>query len=740
MTEAPKVITEARLKTSLNELVHSLVLELAMACKKLSIYSSGHPLGRGAIEKPYVILTRIFGFRKYVTFHTVRGQLHVCNICLKESVFTAQILQYMQVLDLTVLRMERSLTMRDFTLFLERFVRRLRSDDPDYLMSDYLVRNGIGAVEVNTEAAFKMFESQRQYRGEIDDDFSIKRVIMDMLGAEPLALARIQDADESGLLEQGIDFEQAIVRYLLPERIATVPAVSIRAAARELVSVINTGDRNRSDHKGSVNLYMALFKLVEWHPEREKILENLGDSVLKADEGYTSEPIDPRSRTGAIKTVTLNRIDEVLDDLFAAGNESYETSEFTEAFERLLKTGLRPKAEEVLTRLLTLLSDANPSYRQKSMNLMSCAISTLKAVTEVPSFEGVVNTVVEHLRSKRETYEYSELIWKLSEKCLADKRYDLLARITGAMAKRRLFDQTVTIYDSMAVKKAFETINRPEVIDTLVNELITADFERAGRLKEILAAIASEEVALALSQIIAHPVRAVRQQALKILAELGKASLKVFSRILIDDAWFERDSERYELPDSKWYTIRNSIFVLGSLRDCDAIAPLRLRISDHDIRVRREIISALEKIAGDDAVDVLIVMAEDPAREIRESAIGVIGIIGNPDVVPLLIDVARRNPTEAVRTVSVMGKLGGTDTRNYLSGLLDDETELQNLAAGKVSKDDLRLAIVKALGAIGDTKALDRIRQYQASLSTAQKILFKNSPVNKAITEILARK
>jgi HEAT repeat protein len=740
MTESPKVITEARLKTSLNDLAHSLVLELAMACKKLSIYSSGHPLGRGAVEKPYVILSRIFSFRKYVTFHTMRGQLYVCNICVKESVFTAQILQYMQILDVTVLRLESSLTLKEFVLFLERFVKRMRADDPDYSMNDYLTRNAVSAIEVNTEAAFKMFDAKRQYRGEIDDNFSVKRLVMDAVGSDPLTLARIHEADDLGLLALGIDFDSAIVRYLLPEKAASIPAAAIRSAAQELASAIHAGDTNRPGAKGDVNLYMALFKLIEWHPDREAIFADLAENHVDVNLNVASEEIDPRSRTGAIKTVTINRVEDVLDELFSPGNESYETTEFSDAFERLLKTGLHAKARETLARLLDLLSDANPAYRQKSLNLMACAVDLLKTVTDVPVFESVIETVVMHLRSKRETYEYSELIWKLAEKCLKDKRFDLLARITSAMAERRLFDQGVTIYDSMAVKKAFETMNRPEVIKSLVNELVTADFERCGCLKEILVAVGSEEVALELSQIIAHPVRSVRQQALKILAELGKASLKVFSRIIIDDSWFERDAERYELPDPKWYTIRNSIFVLGLLRDRDAISPLRLRISDHDIRVRREIISALEKIAGDDAIDVLIVMAEDPAREIRENAIGVIGIIGNPDVVPLLIDVARRNPTEAVRAVSVMGKLGGKDARNYLGVLLDDDTELQNLAAGKVSRDDLRLAVVRALGAIGDAEALGRIRQYQSGLSTAQKILFKNSPVNKAISEILARK
>ncbi len=739
MTETPKVITEARLRTSLNEQVHALVLELAMACRKLSIYSVDHPLGRGAVEKPYLIFTRIFGFRRYVNFHTQRGQLYVCNICLKESVFATQILQYMQVVDLTAILFERSMGIREFMWFLERFVRRLRQEDPDYVLADYLTRRGVTCIEANSEAAYRQFETQRQYRGDVDDDFSMKRMALDAMGSEPLALAKLYEADEAGLLALGIDYEPAIIKYLLPEKVAAVPCAAIRTVAQELVGAINAGSPDRPNRKADVDLYMALFKLIEWHPERERILENLNDQAIHADAGK-KRSTDENSRTGAIKITTINRIDGLLDELFSSGNDDYAASEFSDAFERLLKTGLRSKAEEVVDRLIHLLADANPGYRQKALNLIAASIKVLRNVTDTAVFETMLSTVTKNLAAKRETYEYSELIWRLSEKCLQDHRYDHMARICLAMADRRLMDHGVTIYDSMAVKKAFEVLNRAEVVETLVNEMITADFEKASYLKQILVAIGSEEVALALSQIIAHPVRTVRQQALKILAELGKASLKVFSRIIVDDSWFERDAERYELPDAKWYTIRNSIFVLGSLRDAESITSLRLRISDHDIRVRREIITALEKIGGDDSTDLLILMAEDSAKEIRESAIGVIGIIGSPDIVPLLIDVARRTPTEAIRLISVIGKLGGVDARNYLSTLLDDDDELANVAGGKVARDDLRLAVVKALGAIGDDVSINQIRKYQANLSTAQKILFKNSPVNKAISEILGRR
>jgi HEAT repeat protein len=133
-------------------------------------------------------------------------------------------------------------------------------------------------------------------------------------------------------------------------------------------------------------------------------------------------------------------------------------------------------------------------------------------------------------------------------------------------------------------------------------------------------------------------------------------------------------------------------------------------------------------------------MAEDPSHEIRESSIAAFGIVGSAEMVPMLIDMLNRTQTESIKVISVVGKLGGDDARSFLSRLLTNEDELANIAAsGRHSKDDLRLAVIRALGAIGDRPALNQIREYRDSLSPAQKFLFKNSPLHKTISEILSK-
>jgi HEAT repeat protein len=82
-----------------------------------------------------------------------------------------------------------------------------------------------------------------------------------------------------------------------------------------------------------------------------------------------------------------------------------------------------------------------------------------------------------------------------------------------------------------------------------------------------------------------------------------------------------------------------------------------------------------------------------------------------------------------------LSRLGGKQVEESLTRMLSDKEYFDEVTGGIASKEEVRLAIVKALGQMGNKKT---IKQYKNNLSTTQKIFFKNSPVNKAIEDILA--
>ena len=703
-----------------------------MACRKMSIYGAGHPTAHKAVEKPFLIAAGIFRVRRFLSLNVHKGDLFLMNIRLKDSPFTAQIIQFLQVLDVNAVLFDHEMSAQDFSFFIETITTRQMVYNASFSMTQHLTGHNVTTIQVNSELAYDLFERRKQYRGDVDGDFTVRRLALDQLGEDPVHMARVRNANEEGLLDLMVDFAPDVIGYLLPEKVASLAPEELRRLLVEMADAISGGTGGPQRTQEITDRYMSLFKLVDFHPQRDKIVAD-----LDAEKGGAQG--EPMSKTGAIKIETSARIDDLLERQFSMGAKDKEVEVFCEAFSRLLKTGQQPKASEIVSRLLDLMSAADPGYRQTALNLLGLTVRELKDVSDDSVLAAAVREVVGRLEQKTETYEFSELLWELFDVCRLRRRYDLAAQLTGAMAARRMVNDNVTVYDSMAVKKGFENISRHSTVRGMVEDLLKSGGEETSHLKDTLVAIGSEEVAVALSDIISHPRRQVRQLTLKVLAELGKAALKVFSRIVRDDDMFSREEGRHELPDEKWYVIRNSIFVLGSLRDPQAVAPLRIRIDDTDVRVRREIITALEKIGGEEAVDCLTLMAEDPISEVRDAAIIAIGLIGQPNDAPLLVDLAGRNPKNSTKVVTALGKLGGEEARYFLGELLNDPTKLADLAGGAVSKDELRLAVVKALGQIGDSEAITEVRRFQEAQSATQKILFRNSAINKAVNDVLSR-
>ncbi|MCB2202120.1 HEAT repeat domain-containing protein [bacterium] len=729
-------ISESTLKTDLNDLAHALVRETAMAAKKVAIYGNAHPVAEKAIAKPFVYLSQVFHYRHFVTLNLQRGFLHLSNIRLKDSVFTAQLIQLMQMQEIQAILFRDTITQEDFAKFLDRLVHRTPSHNVNARIIELLRKDGVESIEVNSELSVQLFEEQKQYRGDVDGDFTIKRLALDQVGEDIRVLAELQTADSEALLKRGIDFYPEIIAYVIPEKIISMSANRLQQQLSRWADELKTtdcGDRDRQ-----LSRFMSIIQVIERHPQRKEIVSDIDPETVKSITGATMN-MDRSSATGRIKIESRTQLEIILETVFTTGSKRYGTAEFTDAFERLTRTGQQAAAIETLNYLIERMTDTDPDFRQRALDLATSAVDSLKSPTDDTVLGKAVDALVNRLATHRETYEFSELISSVFAKCMAQSRYDLTARLTGEMARRRQVVDGVTVYDSMAVKKGFGNINSPVVIRQLVDEIMRASNPRLEHVRGTMVAIGSEDIALALAEIIAHPLRSVRQQSLRILAELGKSSLRVFTRILVDDTWFEREQGRMELPDARWYVVRNSIFVLGNLNDPEGVVPLRLRISDSDPRVRREIVRSLEKIGGEEAIDLLALMAEDHIRTIAEAAVIAIGVIGDRDAAPILIDIVRRNPEVSIRTILALGKIGGPQARDWLTASLVDDDRLSQMVTGKTAKDDVRAAIVRALGSIGDNECIESLKKYQSSLSTAQRIFFKNSPVQQALSEVLAR-
>lgn len=737
MTRPNKKSIEQLLNTNLNEYVHNFLREFALACRKIAIYGGEHPSAVKSIEKPFVLLNNLFDLKKYLNINLQNGYLYILNIRLKESVFTEEVITYMQVLDINAVLFERRMSASELGMFLKRFVMRVSKTDTSNLLSNYLKKNNIDTIEVNSELGFNLFEDQKQYRGDIADDLSLRNLVMNRLPDSVSELASLCQNQQKYAEERLLDFNCDLIEYLVPEKASSIDSTEIEKAAFEHINRIRQEhDPNESETLAGIT--KKIYELIEFHPASRQLTEKLDHYI--ACEHFDNTMIEKiKSPAAKIRYETSETIDDLFQKIFVYEQKDLDISQFSPAFLRLLKTNQKDKAGHVSLRLLEQLNHESFYNRQNSLEILLSILNDVNHFTESDLLNEITRQALKNIYDHNETFEYSELFWFVCDKCLKEKNYSLLHQIIIGLNVRRKIQDDITVYDSLVVKKVFTNINQPGIINKLVDELLAKDSPAHNTTKDLLIAIGSEEVALALARIISHPDRPVRQLALKILGDLGKASLAVFNNLLRNRELFERDENRRELPDSKWYVIRNAIFVLGLLKDPMGSIPLRLHINDPDVRVRREIIKSLEKIGGEESVDVLMMMATDTDREIRESAVITIGLIGHESSVPLLISLIKSYPHIILRAVSALGQIGGEEAELFLASILIDEAAQNEYTNGVIAKDDLKLAVVKALGRIGNNNSLSTIKNYQENLSTTQKILFKNSQVNKAIKEILSR-
>lgn len=81
------------------------------------------------------------------------------------------------------------------------------------------------------------------------------------------------------------------------------------------------------------------------------------------------------------------------------------------------------------------------------------------------------------------------------------------------------------------------------------------------------------------------------------------------------------------LYDSRWYVVRNIIYILGKVGDKKAVDYLIKTVNHSDIRVRKEVIKAFGEFGGQGVLQTLKECLDDPDSQIRTSAARAVGNI-----------------------------------------------------------------------------------------------------------------
>jgi len=164
--------------------------------------------------------------------------------------------------------------------------------------------------------------------------------------------------------------------------------------------------------------------------------------------------------------------------------------------------------------------------------------------------------------------------------------------IDSPATRKRLADFVSRCGDSLRIKMIVETLNCHEDLD----------LQPARQYLSELGWESFNHLLWMLGEMAFHPAR---KMVCNLLAEKGLDKID-----LLGSAVF----------DSRWYLVRNVVWVLGETGHARALSFLR-RIAAHpDLRVRTEVVKALGKISDPAGIELLLALTQDEDEQIRTIA------------------------------------------------------------------------------------------------------------------------
>jgi HEAT repeat protein len=191
---------------------------------------------------------------------------------------------------------------------------------------------------------------------------------------------------------------------------------------------------------------------------------------------------------------------------------------------------------------------------------------------------------------------------------------------------------------------------------------------------------------------------------LDLLAEEGDRDVRLFLITILKDLGKNQVALVGEqLSDRRWYVVRNAVRILGDTKTEQAITFLH-KVADHkDVRIREEVVHALNNIGGRKAAGILARYLKDKDLGLQVLALRSIGELqGLGDMeAHYVMDFAELRPLKqrelehTLEAITVLGKIGGRESAEFLARY----TKIRWWKPRKL-QEELRAAALVAIEAI----------------------------------------
>jgi HEAT repeat protein len=161
------------------------------------------------------------------------------------------------------------------------------------------------------------------------------------------------------------------------------------------------------------------------------------------------------------------------------------------------------------------------------------------------------------------------------------------------------------------------------------------------------------------------------------------------------------------LSDSRWYVVRNIIYILRKIGDKRAVDYLLKTIKHGDIRVKKEVIRALGELGGGGVLQALRECLDDPDIQVRIASLKALGTMGSEAAKRIVMNrISDKNFKdkefdEKKEVFEVLARWKDNEVINFLAAILKKKTFL-----GRTKNYENRACAAYGLGLVGNASAL----------------------------------
>lgn len=170
------------------------------------------------------------------------------------------------------------------------------------------------------------------------------------------------------------------------------------------------------------------------------------------------------------------------------------------------------------------------------------------------------------------------------------------------------------------------------------------------------------------------------------------------------------------LADSRWYVVRNIIFILRRIGDPRALGYLLRAVGHSDPRVRKEMLRTLGEIGGQKAAVAVRDCLDDPEPFVRTTAARALGTIGSDYAKKVLMDrisskkFLNSDFNEKKEFFEVLSRWNDSTVTDFLT-----KTVRKRVFFKRAKYNEMKAAAAYALGLIGNQECLPALEKLRKS-------------------------